>query len=296
MSSYRFALIGGDLRSNRLGEMLEASGHQVVCYALEGGKMGAQYNRCTSVDEAANMGDILIGPVPLSTDGSTLNTPLHVGEVSLSELVSGIPKGKIFIAGNIPPSVAGPMEANGVIVEDLLARDDLAILNSVPTAEGAIQIAMEELPVTIQGLHVLVTGYGRVGKTLCTDLRALGANVFVCVRSPKDMAFARASGIQPCSYENVYDILPKISLLYNTVPKQVVSRGILERLPKNCLLIDVASNPGGVDLEAAQELEIRVIKALSLPGKVAPVTAAENMLSVIFNVITEKEKEVMGHA
>ncbi|MBR5279361.1 MAG: dipicolinate synthase subunit DpsA [Clostridia bacterium] len=296
MSRYRFALIGGDLRSSRLGEMLEASGQQVVCYALEGGKTGTQYNRCTSVEEAAGMGDILIGPVPLSTDGNTLNTPLHVGEVNLSELVANIPKGKIFIAGNIPPSVSEPLEEKGVVVEDLLARDDLAILNSVPTAEGAIQIAMEELPVTIQGLSVLVTGYGRVGKTLCTDLKALGANVYVCVRSPKDMAFAKASGIQPCSYENVYDVLPKISLFYNTVPKQVVSRGILERLPKNCLLIDVASNPGGVDLEAAQELEIRVIKALSLPGKVAPVTAAENMLSVIFNIIAEKEKEVMGHA
>lgn len=296
MSRYRFALMGGDLRSSRLGEMLEESGHQVICYALEGGKIGAQYNRCASVSEAAGQGDILVGPVPLTTDGYTLNTPLHVGEVFLSELVSGIPKGKIFIAGKIPPSVREPLEQNGVVVEDLLARDDLAILNSVPTAEGAIQIAMEELPVTIQGLNVLVTGYGRVGKMLCTDLKALGAHVWTCVRNPKATAYAIASGMQPCSYDNVYDILPRISLLYNTVPKQVVTRGVLERLPKNCLIIDVASNPGGVDLEAAQELEIRVIKALSLPGKVAPVTAAENMLAVIFNVIAEKEKEVMGHA
>ncbi len=296
MSRYRFALIGGDLRSSRLGEMLEEGGHQVVRYALEGGKIGVQYNRCASVMEASGQADILVGPVPLTTDGYTLNTPLHVGEVFLSELVKGIYKGKIFIAGAIPHSVREPLEHGGVIVEDLLARDDLAILNSVPTAEGAIQIAMEELPVTIQGLDILVTGYGRVGKTLCTDLKSLGAHVWTCVRNPKDTAYATASGIQPCSYENVYDILPKISLLYNTVPKQVITRGILERLPKNCLIIDVASNPGGVDLEAAHELEIRVIKALSLPGKVAPVTAAENMLAVIFNIISEKEKEVMGHA
>ena len=288
--------MGGDLRSSRLGEMLEESGHQVIYYALEGGKMGGQYNRVANAYEAAFQGDILVGPVPLTTDGITLNTPLHVGDVFLSEFVSRIPKGKIFIAGNIPDTVRATLEENGVVVEDLLARDDLAILNSVPTAEGAIQIAMEELPVTIQGLNVLVTGYGRVGKTLCGDLKSLGAHVWVCVRNPKDTAYATASGLLPCNYGNVYDVLPKISLLYNTVPKQVINRGILERLPKNCLIIDVASNPGGVDWEAAQELEIRVIKALSLPGKVAPVTAAENMLAVIFNIIAEKEKEVMGHA
>ncbi|MBP3392429.1 MAG: dipicolinate synthase subunit DpsA [Clostridia bacterium] len=296
MNKYRFALIGGDLRSSRLGEMLENGGHPVVCYALEGGKMGGHYNRLASVAEASGQGDVLVGPVPLTTDGTTLNTPLHVGTVSLEELVQGIGRGKLFIAGAIPPSLRKKLEDRGVLVEDLLEREDLAILNSVPTAEGAIQIAMEELPVTIQGLNVLVTGYGRVGKTLCADLKALGAQVWACVRNPKDVAYAYASGIHTCSYENVYDVLPQMGLFYNTVPKQVVSRSILERLPKACLLIDVASNPGGVDLEVARELEIRVIKALSLPGKVAPVTAAENMQSVIFNIIAEKEKEVMGHA
>lgn len=124
----------------------------------------------------------------------------------------------------------------------------------------------------------------------------MGAHVCVAVRKNRDAALAFAAGLQPCSYENMYDVLPRIKLLYNTVPAKVVTSDVLERLPGSCLIIDVASNPGGVDLDCAAERGLRVIKALSLPGKVAPFTAAENMLSVIYNIIREKEGEVMGHA
>lgn len=296
MSRYRFALIGGDLRSSRLSEMLEAGGNHVVRYALEGGGTGEQYNRCAGIQEAVGRGDVVIAPVPLTLDGVTLNAPLHTGEILLEEIVSAVDKGKLFIGGAIPQFIRRQLESKGVFVEDLMARDDLAILNSIPTAEGAIQIAMEELPVTIQSRNVLVTGYGRVGRTLAGALKALGAEVWVSVRKNKDAALAFAAGLHPCSYENIYDVLPGIQLLYNTVPTQVVTRSVLERLPGNCLIIDVASAPGGVDTDAASELDLRVIKALSLPGKVAPFTAAENMLSVIYNIIEEQEGEVMGHA
>ena len=295
MNRYRFALIGGDLRSSRLKEMLENSGNTVVSYALDKGNTG-EYNRCAGLSEAAARGDIIIASVPLTTDGVTLNAPFHTGEILLEDVIQAVSKGKVFIAGAIPGFVQQKLEAKGVLVEDLLARDDLAILNSVPTAEGAIQVAMEELPVTIQALPILVTGYGRVGKTLAGALKALGAQVFVAVRKNRDAALAFAAGLQPCNYDNLYDVLPKIQLVYNTVPAKVVTQEVMERLPGNCLIIDVASNPGGVDTDSAAELGLRVIKALSLPGKVAPFTAAENMLSVIYNIIHEKEGEVLGHA
>ena len=295
MSRYRFALIGGDLRSSRLKEMLENSGNTVVSYALDSSNTG-EYNACKGLQEAVARGDILIAAVPLTTDGVTLNAPFHTGEILLDDVVQAVSKGKVFIAGAIPGYIQQKMEEKGVLVEDLLARDDLAILNSVPTAEGAIQIAMEALPITIQSLPILVTGYGRVGKTLAGTLKALGANVYVAVRKNSDAALAFAAGLQPCTYDNLYDILPKIRLVYNTVPAKVITAEVMERLPGDCLIIDVASNPGGVDMDSAAELGFRVIKALSLPGKVAPFTAAENMLSVIYNIIHEKEGEVMGHA
>ncbi len=288
MSKYRIAMIGGDLRSSRLSAMLENAGHSVVRYALDG--------RCSGLRDAVGRSDIMIAAVPLTTDGCTLNAPLHTGEIPLEEIIHVMDPGKLFISGAIPGFIRDKLETKGVVTEDLLTRDDLAILNSVPTAEGAIQIAMEELPVTIQSLSVLVTGYGRVGRTLAGALKALGAEVWVAVRQNKDAAAAFAGGLHTCSYENLYDILPRIQLVYNTVPAQVITKEVLARLPGDCLVIDVASSPGGVDTDSAAEMGLRTVKALSLPGKVAPFTAAENMLSVINHIIEEKEREVMGHA
>lgn len=51
------------------------------------------------------------------------------------------------------------------------------IMNAVPTAEGAIQIAMEQTDVTLHGLPVLVIGHGRIGSLLARRLAALGAKV-----------------------------------------------------------------------------------------------------------------------
>ena len=38
------------------------------------------------------------------------------------------------------------------------------IPNAVPTAEGAIEIAIAETPFTIHGSKSLVLGYGKIGK------------------------------------------------------------------------------------------------------------------------------------
>ena len=62
---------------------------------------------------------------------------------------------------------------------------------------------------------------------------------------------------------------------------------VLSRLQPGTLLIDLASAPGGVDREAAEKLGIRVIPALSLPGKVAPRAAGEIIKETIYHMMEE---------
>ena len=76
-------------------------------------------------------------------------------------------------------------------------------------------------------------------------------------------------------------------LIVNTVPAQVLGRLELEDVKEDCLILDLASKPGGVDLRAAGELGLTVIWALSLPGKVAPVTAGAAIKSTIYNMLQE---------
>ncbi len=49
-------------------------------------------------------------------------------------------------------------QLHGVRVVELTALDEIAIANSIPTAEGAVQLAMEKLPITIHGADALVLG------------------------------------------------------------------------------------------------------------------------------------------
>ena len=53
------------------------------------------------------------------------------------------------------------------------------------------------------------------------------------------------------------------------------------------MIIDLASNPGGVDNEAAKERGIKSIWALALPGKVSPSTTADIIKDTIYNVLKE---------
>ena len=47
------------------------------------------------------------------------------------------------------------------------------------------------------------------------------------------------------------------------------------------------SNPGGVDRRAARSLGIKLIWALSLPGKVAPMTSAEFIKETLYHILKE---------
>ncbi|MEG2989378.1 MAG: dipicolinate synthase, partial [Oscillospiraceae bacterium] len=61
----------------------------------------------------------------------------------------------------------------------------------------------------------------------------------------------------------------------------------LSELRPGALVIDLASKPGGVDFEAATRLGVHVIWALSLPGKVAPVTAGAAIRDTVYHILEE---------
>ena len=62
-------------------------------------------------------------------------------------------------------------------------------------------------------------------------------------------------------------------MIFNTVPERIIKRESLRQLSTECLIIDLASAPGGVDVAAAKELGVPLIWATALPGKCAPESA-----------------------
>ena len=136
----------------------------------------------------------------------------------------------------------------------------------MPTAEGAVQVAMEELPITLHSARVLILGFGRVGKLTAHRMGALGAKVTVSAQSYEDLAWAAAYGYETDRLEDLAWELGGFDLVVNTIPAPVLGREELADLKEGCLVLDLASRPGGVDRQAAAQLGIHPIHALGLPG------------------------------
>jgi len=76
----------------------------------------------------------------------------------------------------------------GIQLIETANLDELAILNSIPSAEGAIQMAMDATKITIHGSASFVLGLGRFGTTLARMLHGIGAQVTGVARKPSDLA------------------------------------------------------------------------------------------------------------
>jgi dipicolinate synthase subunit A len=168
---------------------------------------------------------------------------------------------------------------------EIVEMDDIAILNSIPTAEGAIQIAMEETDITIHGSKTCVIGFGRVGITMARTLKALGSEVTIVARNPGQLARAYEMGCHRAGYDDLHEIMNHTNIVFNTVPTMVLDSNILKYANPDVLIIDLATQPGGTDFEAANTFGLKAILAPGLPGKVAPVYAGKILAEVIPRLI-----------
>lgn len=286
----KIAVVGGDLRSVKLVEMLEKDGYDVSVYGLENADILNQYasiKKCSTIDEVIEENDIIIGPIPFSSNKNEINMLFSNEKLEVEEFFNKITANKVVIAGSISEDYVKKAEASGAKVIDILKREELAVLNAISTAEGTINIAIQETTRTLHGSNVLVMGFGRVGKVLAKMLDGIGANVYCEARKNVDLAWVKAYGYHPIHLNDLDEHLGKFDIIINTIPFIVLDDKKLDLIKQNCLIIDIASNPGGVDKNAAKAKGIKSIWALSLPGKVAPVTSAEFIKDTIYNIMKE---------
>lgn len=271
-----FAVIGGDLRNAHLAGLLAEDSSENRVYGMfmdRDVKLSGKIARSNDVRLVLPQSDVVIFPLPMLGTSGAINTPLSDGHLAVEECFSYIPPEAIVVAGKIPPEVCEMACEKGIDMVDYLEREELAVLNAVPTAEGAVEIALRELPVTLFGSTCIVTGHGRIARVLIGLLRAFGADVRVVARKHSDLAWIRIAGATAVHLSDIDRHLKDANVLFNTVPAVILGEDKLSKLGRNCLVIDLASKPGGVDFDTARKLELKTIWALSLPGKVAPITA-----------------------
>lgn len=292
--STSFSIIGGDLRIIKLAKMLADEGHTIYTYGLEKAEELKDTPNIIFADKISKAipkdVEVVIGPIPFSSNGNNINAPFSDKEISIRELIHYL-NAKILIAGSISPEVYEIATDDYIEIVDIMKREELAVLNTISTAEGTIEIAIANTNKIIHGSEILILGFGRIGKVLARKLAGLSAKVTCAARKDEDLAWIRAYGHNETNINALGENLSKYDIIINTVPHLILNKEKLEYVKKDVLLIDLASNPGGIDKRETKDLNLKLIWALALPGKVAPVTTAEFIKDTIYNILKEIYKK-----
>ncbi|MBQ2735154.1 MAG: dipicolinate synthase [Clostridia bacterium] len=289
----RLAVLGGDERQISMSRALAAYGYEVTVWGL--GRCEKRLGKaisCKTWQEAIQGAEAIILPLPASADGVRVHCPLQETDVFLRlSVLSDAISGRVLLGGRISEAIRHLAEQKSIRVIDYYDSESLQLKNALPTAEGAISIAMRELPVTVDGIRAGVVGYGRIGSLLAQKLQALGAEVTVYARRREPLILSKLqhhrTGRLLCNPLQIDPPFSEQRVIFNTVPHRIFTREVLESLPKDCVLIDLASAPGGIDHNAARELGVCSVWGTSLPGKCAPESAGIILAQTLTEILEE---------
>ena len=203
-------------------------------------------------------------------------------------VMQAFPSEATILVGVVRPLLKELAATRGLGIIELGSMGEVAILNAIPSAEGAIQMAMEALPITIHGSKCFVLGFGRTGMTLARMLKGIGAETYVVARNPAALARIIEMGLIPLTYDELPAVIYRADIIFNTVPAMVLKADLLKLARSEVYINDLASAPGGTDFAAAEELGIKAVLAPGLPGKVAPKTAGMILSRVVPRIIGEQ--------
>ncbi|MBO5364268.1 MAG: dipicolinate synthase subunit DpsA, partial [Clostridia bacterium] len=221
------------------------------------------------------------------TGGEIIRSSFSSAPIYTNDVLRQMDSRQILLAGRADEQLRSLTSLYNIHFIDYGKREELLIANAIPTVEGALEIAMRETPFTIHGSRSLVLGYGRIGKLLAKSLKDLGAATAVAARKQRDLAWISAQNLKEIPFSKLSEHIGNYDLIFNTIPTMVLDFRMLSEIPESSLIIDLASNPGGIDFDTAKLLKKKVIWALSLPGKVAPHTAGNIIKGTIQNILDE---------
>ena len=289
-----FTILGGDRRHTVLANKLSAEGHTVRVFGLgtyAGECVGAE---CYSNLEKAIYGsNVVLLPLPVTRDNKHLNCSEEMS-VNLSEITElcSAEKGLLVFGGMIPEEFLHLCEKNNVVVCDYYKGELLQMMNALPSAEGALMLAMEQSEITVKGMRTLVSGYGRIGKLLADMLHKLGAEVTVLARNELSLCEASLNGYMTARLSRDANelrfLMENSDVIFNTVPSIIFNKLSMQNLINKPIYIEIASLPGGIDISAARDSGLRIVSAPSLPGRYSPISAGKYIFETLKKLLDER--------
>ncbi len=291
LTGVHIAFIGGDARQIEVIKKcseLDATISLIGFNQLQSEFTGASKEQLTP--EILKDVNALILPIVGTSEEGLVEGIFSDQKIELKlEHVEQLPKDAIIYTGMANSYLRKLAEESNISLVQLLDRDDVAIYNSIPTIEGAIMMAIQNTDITIHGSNVIVLGLGRVGMTLARTMHCLGAHVRVGARKPEHLARIYEMGLVPFHLNELKAHVDDCDILYNTIPKQIVTAQVMANMPSNALIIDLASKPGGTDFRFAEKRGIKALLAPGLPGIVAPKSAGRILANVVTQLIMDQK-------
>ncbi|AWB44350.1 dipicolinate synthase subunit A [Paenibacillus sp. CAA11] len=293
LTGLTFVFLGGDARQLEIIRKcveLDAAVKIVGFDQLEPKITGVQEEEKVS-RELLSSADVLVLPIVGTNENGEVSAPFSDKTLALlDEHLAALPKHALVYTGMAKNYLRTLCEQHGIRLIEMLERDDVAIYNSIPTAEGALMIAIQNTNITIHGSNCIVLGMGRTGFTMARTLQGMGANVKIGVRRSEHYARALEMGWKPFMTADLAAQSSDIDLLFNTIPTMIVTAQIISKMPRKTVIIDLASAPGGTDFRFAEKRGIKAMLAPGLPGIVAPKTAGIILANCICQSVMEEYK------
>ena len=203
-------------------------------------------------------------------------------ELQRENILKLVRPGSVLFAGGIPAEYEKKAAKKGIVCVDYLKDEYTAMENTVAAAEGLLAEAICRSSRNLFGSSCLVLGYGRCGSTLVSYLKKFSCHVTVAEKEEKVRARAGLLADRVIAPSKLPLYLGSVQYIFNTAPAMVLPRALLEYVSADALILDMASAPGGVDYQAAEEKKLQAVLLPGLPGRYAPYSSAEILAKFIF--------------
>lgn len=229
-----FYIYLSDQRQKAIGYYLEKKGHKFI-------------------KEEISSANIII--LPFNTNG--INFTID------EELLREFGEKTKFFTGVENLQLKKQLDKFGFHLINYMDYKEIAILNSVPTAEGLIYNLIGKMGDCINNSNFLIIGYGICGKEIGDRILGLNGKVSIMEISDEEISKGKIKGINNIRVEDINKSF--FHGIINTVPIKILDENALTKLNKNTLIFDIASYPYGFNIEEMEKYNIFYKRLPSLP-------------------------------
>ena len=285
----KVCVLGGDNRQLEIIKQLQES-CDITLVGYENLNSFQNLKKSRMPDIHISEFDAIILPVSGINSDSSIKTSFGENFSVSNSLFCYTKKDVLIFTGVMTDKLGEMLKRSNRQATVLMKDEDVIKQNTIPTVEGIIADIVYNTDTTINDSNVFIIGYGNIGKRLEYYLDLLGANITIGVIDTKDLielsnlnknVILTTSGVQ------MEEVLGSTDVIVNTAPSSVLNPRNLRNTNTDAYVLDISSEPYGVDFEYASSRGIRSKLLSGIPSKVAPKTAGLILTKKIEHKIKE---------